>query len=322
MKMEVKIIEPIGLCHSASSILDEIKKNIDKYSNIYILGDVLHNEYVINYLSEKGIKYAKKIESIPKDRYTLVILPAHGTSPKVFEKLKKYNFIDLTCPKIKRMHKFVTDNPNNDIIFLGKKGHSETLAFKDYENVTIINGIKDIDKLKPLEKPMLLCQTTFSEIEFNNVSKRLKELYNDIVIINTLCSIPLDRISNIQKAECDLLMVIGSKTSSNANEIKNSKPNSIIIGNPSDIKVDELKKYNTIAIASASSTPIEQVNIIIEHLNKVFDCTLIEPIKEFTEQEIYQMFLDTEKGYKEKKAISEELKKDIEEMIKKYKSAK
>ena len=319
MKMEVKIIEPIGLCHSASSILDEIRKNIDKYSNIYILGDVLHNEYVINYLSENGIKYAKKIDSIPKDRYTLVILPAHGTSPKVYEKLKKYNFIDLTCPKIKRMHKFITDNPNNDIIFLGKKGHSETLAFKDYENVTIINSLKDIDKLKPLEKPMLLCQTTFSEVEFNNVSKKLKEIYPDIVIINTLCSIPLERISNIQKAECDLLMVIGSKTSSNANEIKNSKPNSIIIGEPSDINIDELKKYKTIAIASASSTPIEQVNIILKHICSIIDCPGLKPIEDFTEEEIYQMFVDTDSNHRE---ISVELKKDIEEMIKKYKSAK
>ena len=87
--MELKIIEPIGLCNSASSILDEIEKNIDKYNNIYILGEILHNEYVINYLSKKGIKFAKKIDSIPVDRYTLVILPAHGTSPKVYEKLNK-----------------------------------------------------------------------------------------------------------------------------------------------------------------------------------------------------------------------------------------
>lgn len=264
--MEIKIIEPIGLCNSASSILDEIEKVREKYNNIYILGDILHNEYVINYLSKVGIKFAKKIESIPKDRYTLVVLPAHGTSPKILEKLKNYNFIDLTCPKIIRMHKYIVDNLDKQIIFLGNKNHSETLAFKDYPNVTIINSKNDIDKLKNITNPILMCQTTFNLDEFNLVTDKLKELYPNIVIIDTLCSIPLDRIKNISKAEFDLLIVIGSKTSSNANEISKSVPNSIIIGKTSEIDINELKKYNTIAIASASSTPIQQVNEIVNYI--------------------------------------------------------
>lgn len=268
MFMELKIIEPIGLCNSASSILDEIEKNIDKYNNIYILGEILHNEYVIDYLSNKGIKFAKKIDSIPVDRYTLVVLPAHGTSPKVYEKLSKYNFIDLTCPKIRRMHKFITDNIDKDIIFVGKKNHSETLAFKDYKNVHTINSINDIEKIKNLSNPILMCQTTFGIDDFNEIVDALKEIYPNMVIIDTLCNIPIDRIRNIDKTECDILLVIGSKTSSNANEISRSKPNSLIVGKINEINMDELKKYKTIGIASASSTPIQQVNMIIDYIRK------------------------------------------------------
>lgn len=264
--MELIIIEPIGLCNSAYNILDQIKLNMDKYDNIYILGDILHNEYVINYLSNMGIKFVKKLDDVPKSKYTLIILPAHGTSPKVYEKLKKYNFLDLTCPKIRRMHKMITDNIDKDIIFVGKKNHSETLAFKDYKNVHTINSAADINKVKGLNNPILMCQTTYSIDEFNLVTDKLKEIYPNIVVIDTLCSIPIDRIRNIDKTECDLLLVIGSTTSSNANEIKNSKPNSMIIGKVDEIDMDELRKYKTIAIASASSTPLKQVNEIVDYI--------------------------------------------------------
>ena len=89
MIMEIKIIEPIGLCNSASSILDEITKNIPNYNNIYVLGDILHNEYVIDYLSKIGIKFVKDLKNIPIDKYSLIILPSHGTSPKNNGKVKK-----------------------------------------------------------------------------------------------------------------------------------------------------------------------------------------------------------------------------------------
>ena len=266
--MELIIIKPIGLCNSASSILDEVKKHQEKYSKIYILGDILHNEYVINYLSRNGIKFVKKIDTINNDKFTLVVLPSHGTSPKVYEKLKRYKYIDLTCPKIKKMHEFIVENKDSDIIFLGKKGHSETIAVSDYENIKVINDISDIDKLGELKDPIILCQTTYNKDIFVKACEKAKEKYPNITIHNTLCNIPLDRIININSTDCDLLIVVGSKSSSNANEISKSKPNSMIIGKVSEINMNELKKYNKIAIASASSTPIEQVNEIVGYITK------------------------------------------------------
>lgn len=266
--MELKIIEPIGLCTSAYSILDQIKMNMDKYNNIYILGDILHNEFVINYLSNLGIKFVKDLSDIRLNKYTLVILPAHGTSPKIVEKLQKYNYLDLTCPKIKKMHEFIIENKDRDIVFIGKKSHAETNAVKDYDNIKIINSAKDIDKLSDLKNPILMCQTTLGADEFNLACTALKEKYPNIEIKNTLCNIPLDRIENIKQTECDLLIVIGSKTSSNANELCSSKTNSMIIGKIDEIDMNELKKYNTIAIASASSTPLKQVNEIVEYIRK------------------------------------------------------
>ena len=262
------MVKPIGLCQSAASTIDAIKKNQEKYEKIYILGDILHNDYVINYLSERGIKFVKSLNSIPKDKYTLVILPAHGTSPKIYEKLKNYNLVDLTCPRIKMMHQYVVDNKDRDIIFLGKPNHSETVSFMDYDNVKTIHTHKDIDSLGELNNPILMCQTTFNKDEFIKVSDLLKKKYDNILINNNLCNIPLDRIINVNETDCDLLIVVGSKTSSNANEISKSKPNSLIIGKVDEIDINEIKKYNKIAIASASSTPIQQVEEIIEYITK------------------------------------------------------
>ena len=263
--MKLEIIKPIGLCNSAQKILNEVNKYLNKYMNIYILGEILHNEYVINELSNKGIKFVKDLKTIEKNKYTLVVLPSHGTSPLVYEKLSGYNYIDLTCPKIKKMQDFVLDNTDKDILFLGKKGHSESLAFVGYPNVTMIHSVSDVDNLKSdLKDPILMCQTTFTEQLFVEVAEKLEEKYPNIVIKNTLCNIPLERIKNINSSKADMLLVIGSKTSSNANELKNSKTNSKIVSYKTDINIEELLKYDTVAIASASSTPIEQVNIIVD----------------------------------------------------------
>lgn len=265
--MEIKIIEPIGLCKSASGILDEIQNNFHKYNNIYVLGDILHNEYVIDYLSNVGIKFVKELKNIPRDKYSLIILPSHGTSPKIMEKLKNYNYLDLTCPKIKKIHSFIVDNDHRDIIFLGQKNHAEVNAVKDYKNVKVIYDEADIEKLTSLREPVLMCQTTYSEQIFHKISKILKDKYPHLLIKNTLCNIPIDRIKNINSTECDLLLVVGSKTSSNANELMKAKPNSKIVSCGKDIDIDEIKKYNTIGIASASSTPIQQVDVVLDFLN-------------------------------------------------------
>ena len=265
--MKLNIIEPIGLCPSAKRILDEVDNNLNKYDTIYVLGEILHNEFVINDLSKKGIKFVKDIKNIT-NKYSLVLLPSHGTSPIIVDKLKKYKLLDLTCPKIKKMHEYVIENINRDVIFLGKKGHTETLSFKDYKNVTIINDVNDINNLDNLKDPIIMCQTTMNKDIFINASEKLKEKYPNLVINNTLCNIPLDRIIHIKNTPCDLLIVVGSKSSSNANEIKNSKENSMIVNTIKDINIDELKQYNVISIASASSTPIEQVNKIVDYLKK------------------------------------------------------
>ena len=263
--MELEIIKPIGLCNSANKLLDEINKNINKYINIYVIGEILHNEYIINDLSNKGIRFVKDIKNIEINKYTLIILPAHGTPPSIYNRIvsRKYNFLDLTCPKIKKIHEFILTNPDIDIVFLGKKNHAETNAVKEYKNVKVVCDKSDIEKLGELNNPVLMCQTTYSLELFNEYSSIIKEKYDNLIIKNTLCNIPLDRIKNINDSKCDMLLVIGSKTSSNANEIKNAKANSLIVSKKTDLNMDELLKYDKIAIASASSTPIEQVNIIV-----------------------------------------------------------
>ena len=261
--MELEIISPIGLCNSASKLLETIDKYIDKYLNIYVVGEILHNEYIINDLSNKGIRFVKDIKNIDINKYTLIILPSHGTAPSVYKRIQKYNYLDLTCPKVKKIHEFIQNNSDKDIIFIGKKGHSETVAVKEYKNIKVVYSLEDLENLGELKDPIFMCQTTFNEKLFNEASEILKEKYPNITIKNTLCTIPLTRIKNINATDCDLLLVIGSKTSSNANEIKNSKPASMIINQKSDLDMDELLKYKKVAIASASSTPIEQVNMIV-----------------------------------------------------------
>ena len=136
--MEIKIIEPIGLCSSAYSILDQIKLNMDKYNNIYILGDILHNEFVINYLSNLGIKFVKDINDIK-----LFII---GNYNKVFREQELSNSI------------------SNNIRFLGRVSDEELVKLYNQAECFIFPTLYEGFGLPPLEAMACGCPVIVSDI--------------------------------------------------------------------------------------------------------------------------------------------------------------
>lgn len=277
--MEIKLAKNIGFCNGVTKSVDETKRLLSTSNNIYALGELVHNDLVINELKEKGLEIINELPEKECD----VIIRAHGVSKEIYEEAdkRKINLIDLTCPKVLAIHKLAEKlKKEYFIILIGKKSHPEVIGTISYcgDNSIIIEDEKDIDNLKiKNDKIAIISQTTYSLEKFEKICNLIKEKYNNkkIKIYNTICNATKDRQEEIKMLakEVDAILIIGDKKSSNTNKLyelsKEINHNTFFTQNENDLDISILNKFNTIGIATGASTPKEFTENIINKIKTI-----------------------------------------------------
>lgn len=271
--MEIIVSKSSGFCYGVKRAVEGAYQN----DNSYCLGNLVHNENVINTLKEHNIKIIDNIDNI-KD--TNVIVRAHGVSKEIYEKAKlnNINLIDYTCPKVLNIHNIVEkySNDNYDVILCGDINHPENIGTISYcKKCIVINKVEDINNidLDKLNKVLLISQTTFSVNEFNKIKNKLKELLkNKLIIKNTIC--PSTNIRQKETSELatkvDLMIVIGGKESSNTKklyDIASKYTKTLLITSYLELKDIKANKIGVVAGASTSSKDIIDVVNYLQNLN-------------------------------------------------------
>ena len=202
----------------------------------------------------------------------------------------KLNIIDLTCPKVIKIHKIAEEYSKKGyyIFLIGNSNHPETIATISYcgNNSNVIEKEKDVTKaLKQLYKSkikelLVLVQTTFSLDMFENILNLIKEEIKDkkdikLEIKKTICDATKLRQEETKKIsqEVDMMIIVGGKNSSNTNKLyeiskKNCK-NSLLIETYKELNINEIKKYSKIGIMAGASTPIKNIDAVVEMLHKI-----------------------------------------------------
>ncbi|MGB3057624.1 MAG: 4-hydroxy-3-methylbut-2-enyl diphosphate reductase, partial [Candidatus Omnitrophota bacterium] len=123
--MEINIAKSSGFCFGVRRAINISKALAKDNKKVYVMGDIVHNTFVVRDLTQRGIKKISRIRPV-KD--STLIIRAHGASKKTFEKAKAsgYKIVDATCPKVKDIYKIAKRlEKNNKIIIIGDKGHDE-----------------------------------------------------------------------------------------------------------------------------------------------------------------------------------------------------
>ena len=276
--MEIKIAKYSGFCFGVKNTFEKALILAEK-QRVYCLGEIVHNQKVIDYLEKKGVIFVDNINSVPNGK--TIIIRAHGTTVDIYNKIKakKLNLVDLTCGKIVSIHHKVSKLKDTFIIIVGKKNHPEVISTKSFAgpNSFIIESEADINKSyelykeKKLTKVFVVCQTTFSLELFDKITKKLKKLYKDIIIDNTICDATIKRQNEVESIskEVDIMLIVGDNKSSNTRELfniasKNTK--TYFISDKKDLKNIVLE--GKIGIASGASTPQEEVTKIVKLIEK------------------------------------------------------
>ena len=278
--MEIIVGKTSGFCAGVKNAVTKTEKELEKSDEeVYCLGELVHNKQVVEKLEKLGLITIDNIEQANKK----TIVRAHGIAKEIYSKAeeKEIELIDLTCPKVLKIHEIVQEYAQNGyfIILIGVEVHPETIGTKSFggENLyqlrdkeDIKECIEKIEKSK-IDKILIISQTTYSLKKFEEIvkelNKKLQKKYQ-IEIKNTICPATRLRQEETEKIskEVEYMIIVGGINSSNTKKLydiaKENCEKTISIETVKDLNVEDIQKYNKIGIMAGASTPDESVEEI------------------------------------------------------------
>ncbi|MFV2032407.1 MAG: 4-hydroxy-3-methylbut-2-enyl diphosphate reductase [Gammaproteobacteria bacterium] len=283
--MEVLLANPRGFCAGVDRAIEIVERAIQLFgAPIYVRHEVVHNRYVVDDLNKKGAIFVDELEQVPDGSY--VIFSAHGVSRAVQDEARRrgLNVFDATCPLVTKVHMEVSRYSRKGIetILIGHRGHPEvegTMGQYDNSNggeIYLVETSDDVAKLtvKNPQELRFVTQTTLSKDDTALVIDTLYELFPRIQgpRKDDICYATQNRQDAAKQLaeQCDLILVVGSRNSSNSNRLReiaeNKKIEGYLIDGTEDIQLDWLRDKKRIGITAGASAPELLVQNVINFL--------------------------------------------------------
>ncbi len=277
--MKINIAKSSGFCFGVKRAIDISKAIANKKKKVYVLGDIVHNSFVVNELEEKGIK---KIKRITPAKNSILIIRAHGAPKKTFTKAKEngYKIIDATCPKVKDIYDIAKRlEKDNTIIIIGDNNHDEVkgIAGQLKKRPITIESPNDIPKnlIKSIKKTAVITQSTQTIENIMAIMQKLEKLLPKVKLYNTTCRTTIVKQQEIRSLpkKNDLVLIIGSKTSANTKRLyqisKKINRNTYWIESVKNLKKIWFKNIKNVGIMAGASTPDYVTNEVVEKLKEL-----------------------------------------------------
>ena len=273
--MKVSVAKDAGYCFGVRDAVDLAYDAAKEHGSVYMLGDIVHNENVVNDLNKAGAKVVNSLDHVPKDKP--VLLRAHGTKNEVWKKAKSknINIIDATCPLVHEIHKEVKklSKDGRQIIVVGDHGHDEVVAIADQvKNTIVISSIEEAEKLKKYKKAGIVSQSTQTIENVQDIIAVLMKKIFDLHFVNTICY-PTKRnqeqIKEMAKIN-DVMIIIGSFTSANSKRLtmlsKEINVKTYQVTGWEDINKGWFSGCDSVGISAGASTPDYLINEVRDNI--------------------------------------------------------
>ncbi len=277
---KVLLIRPRGFCAGVDRAINTVEEALRIFgAPIYVKHEIVHNKTVCDELRAKGAIFVEEVSEIPEG--SICIFSAHGIAPEVREqaKARKLSAIDATCPLVTKIHieveRFARDG--KEIIYIGHRGHPEAVGVMGIRpDITqIVETPEEAERanVKNPENLVYLTQTTLSVDECKEVISALKKRFPAIKAppSDDICYATTNRQAAIKQAakKCDIILVVGSKNSSNSNRLVDTVRmlgvDAYLIDNMDEIKTEWLNGKKILGISAGASAPEHIVQEMASH---------------------------------------------------------
>lgn len=293
LKKTLLLAAPRGFCAGVDRAIQIVEKSIEKYgAPVYVRHEIVHNRHVVNRLKNIGAIFVDELDDCPDDRP--VVFSAHGV-PKSVPKAaqaRELNFLDATCPLVSKVHVEAEKHAKagHHILLIGHGGHPEvigTMGQLPDGKISLIETDEDARNFIP-ENPLnlaLVTQTTLSVDDTANMIAILKERFPNIALPykEDICYATTNRQAAVKAIaeRCDLLLVIGSVTSSNSKRLvevgdKAGAKDAMLISSAESIDWEKVEQVQTIGLSAGASAPEYLTNGVLAALKSKFDVEIQE----------------------------------------------
>lgn len=271
--VKIEIDSGSGFCFGVVNAIKKAEEELEKSGTLYCLGDIVHNNYEVERLREKGLITIDR-ETFKKLRNVKVLLRAHGEPPETYRIAAENNIeiIDATCPVVLQLQQKIkkayceSDKDGSQIVIYGKVGHAEVngLVGQTSGKAIVIEDAADISGIDMNRNIRLYAQTTKSVEGFRYMVEAINGKASPQISFNyydTICRQVANRIPNIRDfaGRHDVILFVCGQKSSNGrvlyNECVNVNKNSYLISDVEDIHKEWLSGASSIGICGATSTP-------------------------------------------------------------------
>lgn len=261
-----------------------VEKALEQYgSPIYVRHEIVHNKYVVQTLEKKGAIFVDETAEVPEG--SIVMFSAHGVAPTVHKEAaeRKLATIDATCPLVTKVHKEAVRfaQEDYDILLIGHEGHEEVIGTSGEapEHITLVDGPEDVAnvEVRNPDKVVWLSQTTLSVDETMETVGALKTKFPGLVSppSDDICYATQNRQIAVKQmgAEADLVIVVGSKNSSNSVRLVEvalgaGARDAHLVDFADEIDESWLEGVSTVGVTSGASVPEVLVEGVLEWLSQ------------------------------------------------------
>ena len=270
---------PRGYCAGVDRAVQTVERALELYgAPVYVRKEIVHNKFVVEQLRERGAVFVESERDVPEG--ATVVFSAHGVAPSVHEgaRARSLQTIDATCPLVTKVHveakKFAADGYT--IVLIGHAGHEEVEGTMGEapDSIVLVESEEDADRLEVADPSRIayISQTTLSVDETRAVINRLRRRFPSIIGPRTddICYATTNRQAAVKQlaAQCDLVLVIGSRNSSNSNRLvevaREHGADSHLIDNEGEVREEWLSGKRVVGITSGASAPESLVQRLVE----------------------------------------------------------
>jgi len=282
--MQIMLAQPRGFCAGVDRAIEIVERALDKFgAPIYVRHEIVHNDHVVSRLRGMGAVFVDELDQIPTG--ATVVFSAHGVSKAVRSDAESRGLrvFDATCPLVTKVHVEVAkiQREGRELIMIGHRGHPEVEGTMGQAQggIHLVETVADVATLKVSDPQRLayVTQTTLSVDDCAGIVAALRERFPTIAEPkkSDICYATQNRQDAVKQMapQCDLVLVVGSPSSSNSNRLREVAENlgveALLIGSAGELDADRVRGRNRIGVTAGASAPEVLVEELVARLREL-----------------------------------------------------
>ena len=293
LPLRVLLARPRGFCAGVDRAVQIVEQTLLKYGGpVYVRHEIVHNRHVVERLGRMGAVFVDELDQAPDDRP--LIFSAHGVPKSVVAEARRRNllFLDATCPLVSKVHAEIRRQHalGRRVVLIGHAGHPEVVGAMGQAPkgaVLLVETVDDVARLPELAPDRLAfaTQTTLSVDDAAQITQALQARFPDIIgpAKTDICYATTNRQEAFKTiaGECDLVLVVGSQTSSNSLRLvevalKAGARQARLVDDAGALEPGWFDRVRTAGLTAGASAPEVLVQGVLDWLADRFDLTVQE----------------------------------------------